>query len=344
MKKRNQIGRFVLCGVLAVALFANAGCDKANGLDEAGLNQGISEDEIQKGVVLRVGEKTISYDEVMFYVLCIKEQYEGYFGSDIWTVDFGGGNTFEDMCKEDILNEIVQLKIITSMAEEQGVVVTEDEADEIADTVEEQMEEIAKSDRERFHITTELLEQIYHDNYLSSKMFDVVTSDVDTMVSDEEARQADFLVLTLLTKGKDKNLNEIDLNQEEIELTEKKAEELLQQAAEATDFESLATVHSDLQEISITVGRGEMGDAFDAAAFSLHTGELSPVIKGENAFYIVYCVNEIDEDATAEAKERIIGERQDAAFKAIYEEWKQKFTVKVDEKRWAEIRFVDEEE
>ena len=343
--KRKKI---MLCLLVVVLTMSMLGCSSKNPM-EGGNTEGIGEDAgEQKDVVIRVGEKTVGKDEIMFYVLCVKEQYEGYFGQDIWSVDFGNGRTFEDMCKEDILNEIVQLKIITTMAEAEGVVVTEDEADEIADTVREQLEEISDLDILLYHLDTELLESIYHDNYLSSKMFDVVTSDVDTMVPDEEARCAEYQVLTLLTEGTDKNFNQIAQTPEEREETRAKAQELYVQAVtEGTDFLLLATVHSDLEEVSVILGRGEWPEeydreVFDQAAFALRTGETSLVIEGTHGFYIIHCVNEMEEDATAQAKEAIISARQDEAFQKLYAQWATDFQVIVDEEKWDAITFGDE--
>ena len=346
-KKRYWIGALVVL-LIAGVVGGFFWWQKGNGAESAGLT-GEGGASFAEDVVIQVGEKKVTREEIMFYVLCVREQYEGYFGSEVWTVGFGNGKTFADMCKEDILNEIVQLKIITSMAESQGVLVTEDEADEIADTVREQMEEISDYDILRYHIDTELLESIYHDNYLSSKMFDVITSDVDTMVSDEEARQAEFQVLALLTNGTDKNRNEIAMSEEEREALREKAKELWEQADGGADFESLATVHSDLAETSFIIGRGAWKEEydqaiFDEAAFSLKTGEISQVVDGPHGFYIIRCVNEMDEDATAQAKEAIINERQDTTFRKLYAEWAKEFEVIVDEKKWEEITFEDPEE
>lgn len=340
--KRKKKGCRRLCLIAALVLCAAAvslsGCKKGSG--DGGKQAG--DEEVREDIIIRVGDKEVSRDEIMFYVLCIKQQYEGYFGSEIWSVDFGNGRTFEDMCKEDVMSEIVQLKVITSMAEAQNVTVTDDEADEIADTVREQMEEFTGQDTARYNITTELLERIYHDNYLSSKMFDVVTGEVDTNISDEEARNAKFQVLALVTDGEDKNGNEISMTKKEKAAALKKAKGLRKQADEGADFYSLATVHSDLSEVEMTIGKGVMGEAFDEVAFELKTGELSKVIEGETADYIVFCVNEMEEDATALAKESIITERQDKAFCALYEEWVKEFKVNVDEQKWAEIKFQDE--
>ncbi len=346
-KKGYWIGGLLVL-LVAAAILGIFWWQKGGSTESAGLT-GENGTAFAEDVVIQVGDKKVAREEIMFYVLCVREQYEGYFGSEVWAVDFGNGKTFADMCKEDILNEIVQLKVITSMAESQGVLVTEDEADEIADTVREQMEEISDYDILRYHIDTELLESIYHDNYLSSKIFDVITSDVDTMVSDDEARQAELQVLALLTDGTDKNRNEIAMTEEERAAIGEKAKELWEQAEEGADFESLATVHSDLAETSFIIGRGDWKEEydralFDEAAFSLKTGEISEVIDGPHGFYIIRCVNELDEDATAQAKEEIINERQDTAFRKLYAEWAKEFEVKVDEKKWSEITFETPEE
>lgn len=333
---QRTLAALFVCVLLACALTACGSKDKKGVGQELGTGEDAKED-----VIVWVGDKEVTRDEIMFYVLCVREQYEGYFGKEIWSVDFGNGRTFEDMCKEDILNEIVQLKVITSMAEKNGVEVTEDEADEIADTVREQLEEINETDAAKYHITTELLERIYHDNYLSSKMFDVVTGEVDTNVPDTEARRAHFQVLTILTKGTDRNRNEIDMTPEEKSEARTRVDELWTQASESEDFAAFAAVHSDLEETDLVIGRGVQETAFDRAAFRLKTGELSKVVEGRNAFYIIYCVNEFDEDATAQTKEDIISDRQEEAFKALYGGWVKDFKVTVDEAEWAGITFEE---
>lgn len=349
-RKMQQWLAFLLMLLLVISCMAACGKDKGVSDEVIGSEKA---GEQEQDIIIQVGEKTVGLDEIMFYVLCLRQQYEGYFGEEIWSVDMGG-RTFEDMCKEDILNEIVQLKVITTMAESQGVVVTEDEMAEIRDTVAEQMEEIDPLDAILYHIDQELLESIYRDNYLSSKMFEVVTSDVDTVVSDEEAHHAQFMVLTLLTKGEDKNYNQVSLSAEEKEEVLTRAQELRDQLVEvmedgtaeevAAEFESLAVMYSDLSEINYTLARGDMGDAaFDRAAFALRTGGISRVIEGEQGIYLIYCVNEWDEDATAEAKEEIILARQDAAFRGIYDEWMRGVTVHVEEEKWEEVSFLAED-
>lgn len=288
------------------------------------------DEPVDEDIIITVGDKKVSRDEIMFYMLCIREQYEGYFGKEIWDVSFGN-KTFLDMCKDDVLSEIVQLKVITQKAEEEGIGVSEDEAEEIADTVLQQMEEIQDADKVKYNITTELLEKIYHDNYLSSKMFDVVTANVDTSVSDEEARVAKFEVITL--KYDEEAKQDVLL----------KADELWQQAsAEGADFYSIATVYSDIPQIEYTLHTGQMEVAFDRSAFALKEGEISRVIVGKDACYIVRCSLEMDEDDTASNKEDIINERQTEAFKTIYEGWAREYGVKVDEDKWSQINMDNE--
>ena len=350
-RKRMGRGLALLLVLMLVALCFTA-CDKKNEI----IDEVIGSEETQEpvsDVIIQVGEKTVGLDEIMFYVLCLRQQYEGYFGEEIWSVDMDG-RTFEDMCKEDILNEIIQLKVITTMAESQGVVVTDDEMTEIRDTVAEQMNEIDPIDAILYHIDEELLLNIYHDNYLSSKMFEVSTSDVDTVVSDEEAHHAQFMVLTLLTEGTDKNFNQISMTQEEKDEAWARAQELRADIIDvmeygtdeevAAAFESMAIMNSDLAEIHYTIGRNEMKDAaFKREAFALKTGGMSRVVEGDKAIFVIYCVNSYDEDATAEAKEEIILARQDDFFRSIYEEWLRNIEITVDEEQWTKVSFTAED-
>ena len=69
----------------------------------------------------------------------------------------------------------------------------------------------------------------------------------------------------------------------------------------------------------------------------MQTGEISEVIEGEQGYYILYCVNQEDEEATRQRKEEIIQERQTAMFMDKYSQWMQGKKVDINQSFWNEF-------
>ena len=57
-----------------------------------------------------------------------------------------------------------------------------------------------------------------------------------------------------------------------------------------------------------------MEKVVEEAAFALKTGEISNIIEASDGYYIIYCVDDYNEDATLEKKEEVIDERQSEKF------------------------------
>jgi len=55
---------------------------------------------------------------------------------------------------------------------------------------------------------------------------------------------------------------------------------------------------------------------------SLKAGEFAMVTNGENGYYVIYCVSELDETATNTRKDAIISERKAEIFNTVYESLK----------------------
>ena len=68
-------------------------------------------------------------------------------------------------------------------------------------------------------------------------------------------------------------------------------------------------------------------------------GSISEVLEGTaddgtQGYYIVYCVNDNNEDATYNRKEEIIAENQMDMFKTKYSEWLKDCNVNISQKFW----------
>ena len=59
-----------------------------------------------------------------------------------------------------------------------------------------------------------------------------------------------------------------------------------------------------------------MGEEYEKTAFSMASGEVSPVVEDGGKYYILRCENDYDEAATRVRKEQMIREKRSAAFTA----------------------------
>lgn len=301
----------------------------------------ISKDEI----MVTVGNIDVSYSEAMIYLRTAQQIYETEFGNEVWSYDlYGDGTTVGSVLKQEVLDQIIQLEIINMVANEQGIALNDDEMLEVRNSASIFMQSISDNDKLKYGITEELAVQVFATNLIAEKLYETVTIDVDTEVTDQEAQQAKIQRMFIKTYGMDSKGNRTELRDSELKEIRQRVEELHAQALETNNFYSLAESNSDDDTIEYVVGRGELDEQEEEIAFSLKDGEVSDVIQNEDGYVILYCVDAYDEDATLQVKEEIIEQRRSDLFVELYSEWYTKYEVKVNMNLWDKLELAPLEE
>lgn len=299
-------------------------------------------------VIMRVGEVGVTYREALLYIYQLKERYEPGFGENIWDFTLEGDQSFGEYAKEEVMNNLIQIKVITQQAQKEEVALTEDEIAEISGEAEDYLDGIKSADIKKYGLTKELIASVYEENRLAEKMFDVTTSVVSTDISDEEAKQTGLAYLLVMTNGTDRNGKKVSVQGKKgLKEALERARNLRKQAKTAADFGNFADANSDLEEHEITYGSMDLEDtenlqlpeAVLLRGLKMKTGEMSKVLKTEEGYYLLYCVNEFDEDATRAKKEEMIENEQERVFSEAYEQWLSGYEVEVAKKLWEEISF-----
>lgn len=332
MKKNKIIATGI--GIIIAASCVFSGCSKKKGIVR--LEKG---DITENSVVMKIGSTGVRYSEVRNYCYLLKSQYEGKFGDKLWDYKLGGKTTVGDEAKQEIVNMITQLKVIKETAEDEGVSLTNEEKDQAVQEAEELMESASEEDRKEYFLSVQALAGLYEDNILANKMFYVATDEADTDISDDEAKQISIQYIEIITNGTDQNGTVINMDSATKAKALQRAKNIRKEALKAEDFQVFAEDNSDCAETQLICGRDT--DKLDKnvadAAFNLKKGEISDVIEGDSGYYIVYCVNDYDEDSTYARKEEIIEERQTNMSKKKYAEWIGNDKVSISSKFWNEF-------
>lgn len=332
MKKNRLIMTGI--GIIIAASCVFSGCAKKKGIVR--LEKG---DITENSVVMKIGNTGVKYSEVRNYCYLLKNQYEGKFGEQLWNYKLSDKATVGDEAKQEIVNMITQLKVIKETAEDEGVSLSNEEKDEAVQDAEELMAKASEEDKKNYFLSVQSLAGLYEDNILANKMFYFATDEADTDISDDEAKQISIQYIEVITNGKDQNGTVINMDSATKTKALKRAEKIRKEALKAEDFQVFAEDNSDCAETQLICGRDT--DKLDKkvvdAAFNLKKGDISSVIEGDSGYYIVYCVNDYDEDSTYARKEEIIEERQTSMFKDKYAEWLDGDKVSISSKFWNEF-------
>lgn len=337
-----------MLGVLALGGCDNAGEPQKDSSKTEALTSESGEQEDKKGndsqeikgddtVMMAVGEETVTYGEVLFYLYQLKQKYEGSLGEEVWNAQIEDGKTFGEYAKEEILDQLTELKIICARAAKDEVVLSADELSQIEREAQEYMSSISEEGKETYHISLDMVKKVYQENVLAGKMFDITTSSVSTEVSDEEARQVKLQYIEIILEGMDKDGNRIALDEKERQKAKKEAGELLKEWKAAEDKEAFAQANSQSENTEVIYGTDNPPEVFGEAGLSLSSKDFGEVIEGDKSIYLIYCAEDMDEDATREKKEDIIRKKQDEIFQKSYTEWSKNYKVVVSTPLWESI-------
>jgi len=320
---------FVVILVLAAVIFGRKGEEK-------------EKDTVwTEGSMLRIGDTQVDYREGLVYLNAVQQDYEQYYGSDIWNyVVDAQGNTMGGLIKDQTLEQIIYIKVVCQKASELGIVLSEEELHRVDEQTAEYMARLQESDLLLHGVNADIVRRIYSDNLLARKTYEVTTLNVNTDIPDEEAAQRKFQTIAIRNFKIDASGNRAAYEETERLELEARVENLRQQALETENFYKLASVSTENSDmLEVTGGAGDFPKEYEEELLNMKAGEVSSIVKTEDYYYIYYCVSEFDVDATYEKKEEIIADRQEEEFRTRYKEWRGTTHIEVNEEVWDALDF-----
>jgi len=256
-------------------------------------------------IVATVDGREIPWDMYCYWMSAAASDVENYMlmmsyygGSIDWTDPWNEGSeeSFLDYVVRSAEESVKQVSVIENMAEELGVVLSEESEEQIAQTLEDSRIEAVGEDGseeeyraymlENGHVTPEFIERMTRLNYLYQESYQIVRGRAAEAFSEEEA-------LAWLEENGYVAANHILVE------TAEEAEAILAELREIGDTEELLArfaalkTEKDLDPGGVTFPegyvflQGEMVPAFEEAAFALESYELSDPVQTDYGYHVI---------------------------------------------------------
>lgn len=252
-----------------------------------------------------------------------RNRYRKIYTDQIWDVSIqDDGTTFQTYLLGEIKSFLKEIKTMELLADDRGITVTAQEKDQLRQLAGQFYSSLTDADRKDIGASEDDIYAMYEAYHRSNKLVDELTKNVNLEISDSEAK-----VITV----------------QEIKLSdEARAQEVYAQVTvDGADFATIARAVSEDSTIERSVGRSERSQSYDDPVFALTTGQISTVIQDNGSWYIVKCVNEYDEAATLERKQKLALQRKNQAFRQIYDTFAAEHPVKIGGGIWDTISLKD---
>ncbi len=305
-KKRIVTGLIIVIAAVAVLVFMKY--FNGNGLY---ISTGMG-----KNVLAKVdGQKTYTMDAAIL-MSDAKSQYEEMFGSSIWSQQIDG-RTFEEYIKEQIKVKLIRVRCMNACAKEKGIVLGREEKDSVKKAAGQYYNALTEAQREEYDITEERVNKMFTEFALAKKLYNDQTSLMDIEISADDSRVINIQYVVTDTR-------------EEIE-------KAYAELKSGSSFFAIAKKYNSDGEYEYELRRGEMDSAFEEAAYSLATGEMSGVVEAEGKYYIIRCTSDNDKAKTEVNRSAILADKKLEAFNEQFEQYESKKYVEWNKREWEKL-------
>ena len=258
--------------------------------------------------------------------------------------------TYGDNLKNSVKDTIVQDVLLRAHASDYSVTIPDELATQIEDAAKTTYEKNQKK-LDKMGVSQDNIKEVLELQTYQQLMFEPMTADTDTNVTDDEAKQSSITYARIaLTKTDSSTGTTTDATDDEKATYKKELEELLTQVKDSGDVANadMKTMASNLDSTNIactTYSYGAddtvMPDSVIDAANSLSDGEIyDGVIDTGDYYYLVRMDKTFDKDATESKKQDIVSQRKQTNYNKKLQEWKDAVQV-VEESPWKKLEVND---
>lgn len=273
----------------------------------------------EKNVMIKVDQTVTTRLEVMVHLTDMVREYEELFGADVWSETMNG-MTFEQYAIDQVKSKLTRVKCMDQEAMRRGIVLSNQEEANVKKAAAEYVASLEKTSIKKYGVTEAQVQEFFRAMLLSDKLFNDMTYEVDTEISEDEARVISIQYIRT-----------------------ENAQQAVAVKNRLNSGESFAALikENNPYEFSYELRRGEMEEAFEEAAFNLVTGETSDVVETDMGCYIIMCVNEYDKMKTAANKEQMIQDNKLKMFNQKFEPYEADLYAEYNVDLWNKVTLED---
>lgn len=302
-------------------MVAVTGCGKEeSGGREIVLTTGFYADE-----VFRLEGVSCAKKEVNIYLTNIMNQYSNVYGEGIWTNQATGGNLSADL-KETVLARVVKIKVMSLMGEHYGLVLNQSEVSQAEQAANAYYNSLSEAERNVFdQISVEEITSMYEEYAMADKVYQYITKDVNTQISDDEAR---CVTVEQIVVYKDSSVSQNEVDPAATRIASLKAR------TRDESFADLASLYNEAPENKTSVLRGQLDISLENIIFNLSMDEISDIVETNEAYYIYHCVSTMDYSSIESTKQQIVNLRKQKLFNDTYDAFAKDYKVYLNEELW----------
>lgn len=289
---------------------------------------------IQDDSLLKVNDQITTEGQAKVLLCGIQQKYVTMFGNDSWSVAFGEG-TLEQYVKEQAKIQLVQLATMNVLAKEKEITLTDSQKEQVSAATSRFMSGFSEEQLKKIGITESDVKGLYRQYAMAEGVYDAITDGADQEISDDQARKIDIQVIFCAYPQKgNEALTKDDIVH--------RAETIVERAAAGDSFESLAAEFNDGSQLEYHMGRGEMEEAFEKAAFQLANDEVSTPVKTKDGVYVIKCISNYNQAETDANKVAIYNKQCAELFNKEYNQFVAEVKLKFNEEKWNDLDMISE--
>ena len=277
---------------------------------------------IPENVVFTVEDTECTKAQLKLLMLSNRDTYGDIYGIDISeTANMRTEAELLSYIRDLTLSQWVKICVMNEIAADYDIELSDIDRSVASSAAVELVTRLSEVTIEFLNITIDEIAQMYELLAVSDKVYETITKNISTEVSDDESR-----VL---------RIRQIFVQEED------KAAAGAAELENGADFAVTAASYNEADEISLNVYRGDFSEDIEKVLFALNDDEMSARIDASNGYYFFYCVSKYDEELSEANKKVISDNRQREAFDKVYKEYEKKVDRRLIEERWAAVDITD---
>lgn len=316
--KRKSL-QFLVLLMAAVMLFT-AGCSSTGQKADIRIVTPLSDSELFK-----ISDEICTVPQAAILISAQKKVIEDIYGGEIWSVELNG-LSFEDNVKSSLKDFLARMTCMKLMAAANQITLSGEEKTQIQSCAQAYFSQLTQEEADAMGITEADAQEVFTSYYYYNRLMEVLTSDMETEVSDNDARivQVESIYVKKTEKDQTKNLQNI-----------------LKKAKSTEEFLTVAESYDEGGQITMNISRNQLPAEIEEVVFSMTDDQISDVLETENGYYIFHCVEDYDREATAKHKAELLDELKEEYFSQEYDNFVANLTAQFNEKAWEKIILSD---